>query len=197
MASWGNLCPMPQEKPNWEKMPPRDWAEHQAFRVAQEIRRLRDKRSAQWLADQTKQLGYGVTRIVISDLENGRRRYVTSAELTILAFALGTSPVALLFPPPYTDDQMVELIPDHEVTKFFAAQAFSGLPPYVNRYVTIDQARPLYRAREIAQLEDQQRFLILQLEEFSGVNPALGDRLRLELERVATRIKELRVDDAG
>ncbi len=109
----------------WESRPPVGWAENQAYRVAREIRRLRGKRSAQWLADRTKELGCQVSRSVISDLELGRRRYVTTSELMILARALDTYPLVLMCPPPY--DVYVDALPNAEPTmKIVAAEWFSG-----------------------------------------------------------------------
>lgn len=111
---------MPQD---WE---PADWAEQQAHRVAREIRRLRAGRSAQWLSDQTEELGYRINRSVIADLENGRRRYVTSVELTMFALALETAPMALLFPgPDYREkiDVMPKLGP---VPEIWGVQWFAG-----------------------------------------------------------------------
>lgn len=120
-----------QEKPNWETIPPRDWAEEQAYRVAQEVRRLRGrKRTAQWVSDRTDELGYRITRAVISDLEVGRRRYVTIAELIVLALALDTAPIALLYPAPYLEKIRTFPKPgdgDPEFTKIWSAQWFSGL----------------------------------------------------------------------
>ena len=103
----------------------RDWAEEQALRVATEVRRSRGKRSAQWLADRTKELGYEVTRAVISDLENGRRRHVTVAELMVLARALNTTPIALLYPEPCADE--IEMLPGITTSGPYAPQWFSGL----------------------------------------------------------------------
>ncbi len=121
---------MPQEKPNWEKLPPRDWGEEQAHRTALEVRRLRGKRTAQWLAERTKELGYPLTRAVISDIEVGRRRYVTTAELIVLAAALNTSPVCLVYPGPY--DTVVEVIPNSEDRpEYAAAEWFSGANTYI------------------------------------------------------------------
>ena len=117
----------PPEKPNWDTVPPRDWGEEQAHRVGKEVRRLRAKRTGQWLADRTKELGYTLTRAVISDLEVGRRRYVTTAELIILARALDTAPLALLYPAPYRDK--IQILPkpeSRELEKILAVQWFSG-----------------------------------------------------------------------
>ncbi|WP_227469828.1 helix-turn-helix domain-containing protein [Mycobacteroides abscessus] len=112
------------KRPSWTERPPDSWAEREAHRLAREVYRLRGKRSAQWLAARTKELGHEVSRSVISDLENGRRRYVTTAELVILAAALDTSPVTLMYPGPYSDS--VEFLPEREVPEFDAAQWFSA-----------------------------------------------------------------------
>ena len=101
----------------WE---PRDWGEEQALRVIQEVHRLRKPHSAQWLANQTKELGHEVTRSVIADLENGRRRYVTIAELTVLAYALNTAPIALLFPPPL--DEKIWALPRLGMTEIYGGR---------------------------------------------------------------------------
>lgn len=121
---------MAQEKPNWEKVPPRDWGEEQAYRTAMEVRRLRGKRTAQWLAGRTEELGYPLTRAVISDIEVGRRRYVTTSELIVMSAALNTSPVNLVYPGPY--DAPVEVVPNSEDRpEFAAAQWFSGIDTYI------------------------------------------------------------------
>lgn len=106
------------------KTPPKDWAEEQALRMARGIRMLRGKRSAQWLADRTKELGYTVTRSVISDLELGRRRYVSTAEIVILARALTVPPACLLYPD--LPDGPVEVLPGTQVRSIDAAMWFSG-----------------------------------------------------------------------
>jgi hypothetical protein len=122
---------MPQPSVSTWKTAPKTWAEEQAHRAALEIRRLRGKRSTQWLSNRTAELGSEVTRSVISDLEVGRRRYLTTAELIVIALALDTAPIALLYPPPYLDK--VQAFPPRgdggpvDVTKVWAVQWFSGL----------------------------------------------------------------------
>lgn len=127
------------KRPNWTEAPPADWAEEQAHRIAGEVNRLRGARSAQWLADRTKELGHEVSRSVIADLENGRRRYVTTAELVVLAAALDTSPVTLVFPGPY--NEIVDALPHLSVMQITAAQWFSGLDYFtINKwYYTTDE----------------------------------------------------------
>jgi transcriptional regulator with XRE-family HTH domain len=102
------------------------WELEQARRVGAEVQRLRkeSKRSAQWLSEKTEQLGLKITRQAITDLENGRRRYVTTAELVILAIALNAAPVTLVYPGPYTN--RVELAPGVEAPEILAAEWFSG-----------------------------------------------------------------------
>lgn len=125
---------MPQESDDshdW-KLPPAGWGEEQARTVALEVRRLRGKRSAKWLADRTRELGFEVSRSVISDLEIGRRRYVTTTELIILARALDTAPIALLYPGPYLEGK-IKVLPAPssgkaapEVTQIDAVHWFTG-----------------------------------------------------------------------
>jgi hypothetical protein len=103
----------------------KDWATDQAERVGRELRRLRGRRSGQWLSDRTAELGYRVPRTTISELENGKRKYVSTAELAILARALDSAPAALLYPPPYGDE--IEVLPGQSSTSWSAAEWFSGM----------------------------------------------------------------------
>lgn len=103
------------------------WEVEQAHRIGREVQRLRKAASltAQQLGDRAGELGLKMTRQAISDLENGRRRYVTTSELVVLAAALDTSPVALVYPGPY-GDEMIELLPGMQASKFIAAEWFSA-----------------------------------------------------------------------
>ena len=191
-----SLCMSPQKSGPKDWWVPRDWAEEQALRVAKEVRRLRGSRSAQWVSDRTKELGHEVTRSVIADLENGRRRYVTTAELIALALALDTAPIALLYPPAY--DEQIEILPDMKTTKLVAAEAFCGRYPYLNAYRQIDVHKgkenlaPLHRAREIARIKDRQRTLVIELEgEFGKLNPAFARAARAELDRISEQLVDM------
>lgn len=103
------------------------WEVEHAHRIGQEVQRLRKQlgQTAQQLADRTGELGMKMTRQAISDLENGRRRYVTTAELVVLAVALDASPVSLVYPGPY--DETVDLVPVRKESELYAAQWFSAL----------------------------------------------------------------------
>ena len=124
---------MPQ---NWE---PADWAEGFASRVAREVTRLRAARSAQWLSDATAELGFRVSRSVITDIENGRRRYIAIHELIVLAEALSVSPLELLLG---TDESLqISYLPGDPVPRLAAVQRFSGIDePSLQNYEMAAQA---------------------------------------------------------
>lgn len=107
------------------------WEQQHAHRIGKEVQRLRKaiNLTAQQLGGRAEQLGLKMTRQAISDLENGRRRYVTTAELIVLAAALNTSPVALVYPGPYQSP--VEILPGRNAGEFNAAEWFSGVYSYL------------------------------------------------------------------
>lgn len=102
----------------------KNWAEEQSARIAETIKRLRGKRSGQWLSDRTNQIGHRVSRTAISELENGKRKSVTTAELCVLAWALDVPPAQLLFPA--LPDGVVEVVPNVTTRSVFAATWFTG-----------------------------------------------------------------------
>jgi hypothetical protein len=156
---------------------PKDWAEEQARRVASEICRLRGTNSTQWLSDQTDAAGYRVSRSVIADLENSWRRYVTAAELIMLAVALNTTPVALRYPgPDYTED--VQVMPNLNLPEIWAVQWFSGLVhsisdvPFTEDGQLVQMPNPdeyyknlrrLDRARQMRDLDERRKDALREL----------------------------------
>ncbi|TXH18680.1 MAG: XRE family transcriptional regulator [Mycobacterium sp.] len=102
------------------------WDEDMHRRIADAIKSCRDRGdlSAQQLADRTAELGYPLSRSQIANYESGRKKNLDVAELIVLAAALNTSPVCLVYPGPYQD--AVELLPNQERGKYHAAQWFSG-----------------------------------------------------------------------
>lgn len=73
------------------------------------------------------ELGYPITRVALSKIENNARAgKFDIAELIVLSAALGTSPAGMVYPGPY--DGEIEPLPDGEpCTRFLAAQWFSGI----------------------------------------------------------------------
>jgi len=100
------------------------WPTDFTRRIAQEIKLRRGKRSAQWLSDRTAHFGHRVGRARISDLETGRRTRIDVSELFILARALDTVPLLLLFPG--IPNAPVEVLPGVEAKSWDAAQWVSG-----------------------------------------------------------------------
>ncbi|WP_435594809.1 helix-turn-helix domain-containing protein [Tsukamurella tyrosinosolvens] len=117
------------------------WELEHARRIGEEVKRRRgSEQSAQRLADRVTKLGVKMTRNSITDLENGRRRYVSTAELIALAVALNTSPAALLFSDRLVDGE-VEVIPGVRATAIQALRWFCGETPLV-----LDSDDPEYDA---------------------------------------------------
>ncbi|OZD70587.1 transcriptional regulator [Rhodococcus sp. 06-1059B-a] len=104
------------------------WAEGIVTRIAGEVRRLRGKDhaalSAAKLADRTYDIGYGISRSVVADLETGRKKGIDVAELLTLAAALGVSPAQLLYPD--LPKGSVEVLPGLQQESHDALQWFSG-----------------------------------------------------------------------
>lgn len=151
---------------NWS---PKSWGELHASRVAMEVRRLRGGRSVQWLAERTAELGHPMNRNALTDLENGRRRYVTTAELVVLAAALDTAPATLLFSGPYNAEN--EVLDGTTATEFEAVQWFSGLSDAPDGIGDPEEYAEntslLGLARRIADLQQQQIALMRLAEERS------------------------------
>lgn len=97
-------------------------------RVAGEVRRLRGKEqsalSAAKVADRTLDIGFGISRSVVADLETGRKKSIDVPELLVLAAALGVSPAQLVFPD--LPRGKVEVLPGLEQESHDALQWFSG-----------------------------------------------------------------------
>ena len=104
---------------------------------------------------------------MIADLENGRRRHVTTAELMMLARALNTTPIALLYPDPLRADS-IEILPGVKGSRTVGLQWFSGEAdtPWPDLCDDADQYRgnlkPLEDARRISELEEQ-KFTLMKV----------------------------------
>ncbi len=92
------------------------WSSRLTRSIAAQIRRYRKQRkwSAQRLSDECANLGLDFPRSTLADLENGRRRSISVAELLVVAKALQVEPADLLppgdvatwlQPPPVTPDR--------------------------------------------------------------------------------------------
>lgn len=66
----------------------RDLSKQHAIGVGQWVRQARGQRSGQWVADRVTELGQPMSRTTISELENGKRNYITTGEAMALMAAL-------------------------------------------------------------------------------------------------------------
>jgi transcriptional regulator with XRE-family HTH domain len=83
-----------------------EWADRIKANVAGEVRRRRKEMgwSAQDLADRCEGLGHLIPRNVIANMESGRRANLPLVDVMVLAAALETYPVCLIFPVGYVDE---------------------------------------------------------------------------------------------
>ena len=200
-----NLCE-PVRMPNIDA-DAKAWELDLASRVGRAVlaRRKALGLSAVQLAARTDDLGYPITRVTISKIENNARAgKVDVAELLVLAAALDMPPVLLVFPDFPRGE--VRPIPGSDSFSAEAVRWVSGeavLPP------TVDLDGPL-RAQpsnpgvdfigEVANLNDHLRFLyVLANAEQSGITPdelegmkrrysADGARIRHALEEARSKL---------
>ncbi|MFD4878333.1 helix-turn-helix domain-containing protein [Streptomyces sp. NPDC058420] len=82
-----------------------EWEDRVKANVAGEVRRRRKEMgwSAQDLADRCVELGHPIPRNVIANMESGRRATLPLVDVIVLAAALETYPVCLIFPVGYVE----------------------------------------------------------------------------------------------
>lgn len=81
--------------------------------------------SAQDLADRCEQLGHSIPRNVIANMESGRRANLPLVDVMVLAAALETYPVCLIFPVGYVE-RTQELPFQHLIPTWDALRHFTG-----------------------------------------------------------------------
>ncbi|MFF3276923.1 helix-turn-helix domain-containing protein [Streptomyces chrestomyceticus] len=110
-----------------------EWVDRVKANVAGEVRRRRKEKgwSAQDLADRCEQLGHPIPRNVIANMESGRRANLPLVDVMVLATALRTYPVCLIFPVGYVDRTQElpfqDLVPTWDaLRRFTGEQELSG-----------------------------------------------------------------------
>ncbi|MEU5542075.1 helix-turn-helix transcriptional regulator [Streptomyces sioyaensis] len=83
-----------------------EWVDQVMATVAGEVRRRRKELgwSAQDLADKCEEIGHPIPRNVIANMESGRRSNLPLVDVMVLAQALNTPPICLVYPVGYVDD---------------------------------------------------------------------------------------------
>ncbi|MFC1228517.1 MULTISPECIES: helix-turn-helix transcriptional regulator [Streptomyces] len=105
-----------------------EWADRIKANVAGEVRRRRKERgwSAQDLADQCARLGHPIPRNVIANMESGRRASLPLVDVMVLAAALETYPVCLIFPVGYVEETQElpfrDLVPTWDALRRFTGE---------------------------------------------------------------------------
>lgn len=104
-----------------------EWADQVMATVAAEVRRRRKELrwSAQDLADKCEEIGHPIPRNVIANMESGRRSSLPLVDVMVLAEALNTPPICLIYPVGYVDD--VQRLPlRHPTSTLDALSWFTG-----------------------------------------------------------------------
>ena len=104
-----------------------EWTDQVKATVAAEVRRRRKElgMSAQDLADACADLGHPIPRNVIANMESGRRSTLPLVDVLVLAAALRTPPVLLIYPLGYLED--VQKLPlENPVSTWEALRWFTG-----------------------------------------------------------------------
>lgn len=152
------------------------------------------------LWERTVELGYPVTRIAISKIENNTRAgKLDMAEVLILARALELPPMLLLYPS--YPGGVVEFLPGWEVESERAAGWISGKLPLPGRIVPSEGVRihPTNPGVELVQVADERgrssqksiRVFFEQRDDDDEGAQLLLNELNQELARCSARIEEL------
>ncbi|MFE9910983.1 transcriptional regulator [Streptomyces clavifer] len=104
-----------------------EWVDQVMATVAAEVRRRRRELgwSAQDLADKCEEMGHSIPRNVIANMESRRRSNLPLVDVMVLAQALNTPPICLIYPVGYVDD--VQQLPLQDSTSTLdALRWFTG-----------------------------------------------------------------------
>lgn len=103
----------------------RAWSQAWAAEIGQNIQRIRKTLgvSASRLSEACSDLGYGIPRSTIANLESGRKESVPVHELVVIAEALGVPPLHLLYPIDLPSS--VQYVPTVDISAYDAWNRFS------------------------------------------------------------------------
>lgn len=138
-----------------------EWADRIKANVAGEVRRRRKEMgwSAQDLADQCERLGHPIPRNVIANMESGRRTNLPLVDVMVLAAALETYPVCLIFPVGYVDETQElpfqDLVPTWDALRRFTGE--QEVPAYDAGLVPDFEHHASLVRTALAALEEEER----------------------------------------
>lgn len=111
--------------------------------IGYQVKSLREQSgfSAAEVANIATNIGYHLQRTSLANLEAGRRKSISVAELSVLATILGTSPLALMFPlAPEERASRYEFVPGQHGRSLEAWKWFTGEAP-VQVFSGIDNSK--------------------------------------------------------
>ncbi|MGW7098376.1 helix-turn-helix domain-containing protein [Streptomyces sp. NPDC054838] len=140
-----------------------EWADRVMGDVAREVRRRRKEIgwSAQDLADRCEAIGFPIPRNVIANMESGRRAVLPLVEVMVLAKALYTNPIRLIYPVGYVEEvQQLPLrypVDTPEAMRWFAGldENYQANYPMLRHHLAHTAA--LTKAQMALQIADSQR----------------------------------------
>ncbi|MBT2399394.1 helix-turn-helix domain-containing protein [Streptomyces sp. ISL-100] len=138
-----------------------EWVDRIKANVAGEVRRRRKEMgwSAQDLADQCERLGHSIARNVIANMESGRRANLPLVDVMVLAAALETYPVCLIFPVGYVDRTQElpfrDLVPTWDALRRFTGE--EDVPEYDAGLVPEFELHASLVRTVLASLEEEER----------------------------------------
>ncbi|WP_434593903.1 helix-turn-helix domain-containing protein [Streptomyces sp. A5-4] len=109
------------------------WEDQVMATVAGEVRRRRKelRMSAQDLADRCAEIGHPIPRNVIANMESGRRASLPLVDVMVLAAALRTYPICLIYPVGYVDrvqqKPLEDTRPTWDAMHWFTGEAMDDL----------------------------------------------------------------------
>jgi transcriptional regulator with XRE-family HTH domain len=170
------------------------WASAWSARIGKriQVKRRRQHMTADQLAARTAELGYEVTRSTIANIESGRRDVVTVQQVTVIAMALDTSPVVLLFDP---TDPVTDLLPGDAMSGIEASEWWSGnwralhLRTHPGERVVTNPDMELYTYRKVFQLHQMLRKALADLDKLQAL-PLPGPTYALEVETAKYRVSK-------
>ncbi|MGW4726950.1 helix-turn-helix domain-containing protein [Streptomyces sp. NPDC004291] len=127
-----------------------EWVDQVMATVAKEVRRRRKElgMSAQNLADACEEIGHPIPRNVIANMESGRRASLPLVDVMVLAEALHTNPICLIYPVGYVEE--VQKLPlRHSEQTWNAMRWFTGAEP--GESLALDLMLRLFRQHESEQ----------------------------------------------
>ncbi|MFF1416720.1 helix-turn-helix domain-containing protein [Streptomyces sp. NPDC058280] len=138
-----------------------EWVDRIKANVAGEVRRRRKEMgwSAQELAEQCEQLGHPIPRNVIANMESGRRASLPLVDVMVLAAALETYPVCLIFPVGYVEKTQ-ELPFQQLVPTWDALRRFTGdqeIPMHDAGLVSVFEAHASLVKTAVAALDEEEQ----------------------------------------